>query len=87
MKQTALNRFYTTTFANWKEQAVDVYNQTNEALCNVNGSAIVNHEILSDAVRKVTYDNGVIIYLNYSDEEQKADGITIPAMSYRLEGK
>lgn len=87
MKETALNRFYTTTFANWKEQAVDVYNQVNEALRNVSGAAIVNHEILSDTLRKVTYDNGVIIYLNYSDEEQQADGITIPAMSYRLEGK
>lgn len=87
MKETAINRFYTTTFANWKDQAVEVYNQVNDALSNVSGAAMVNHEILSDAVRKVTYDNGVIIYLNYSDKEQKADGITIPAMSYRLEGK
>lgn len=87
MKQTALNRFYTTTFANWKEQAVDVYNRVNEALGEVNGAAIVGHEILSDTVRKVTYDNGIVIYLNYSDKEQQADGITIPAMSYRLEGK
>lgn len=87
MKETALNRFYTTTFANWKDDAVNVYSQVNEALKAVNGAAIVGHEILSENVRKVTYDNGVIIYLNYSDEEQQADGIVIPAMSYRLEGK
>ena len=87
MKLTALNRFYTTTFANWEQQAIDVYNTVNEALAPVTGSAIVGHEILDGDVRKVTYENGVVIYLNYSETGKTVDGIEIPAMSYRLEGK
>lgn len=86
MKETALSRFYTTTFSNWKDTAVDTYEQVNEALKHVSSAAMVGHDILDNNVRKVTYDNGVVIYINYSQQEQQADGLTIPAMSYRLEG-
>jgi hypothetical protein len=87
MKMTALNRYYTTTFANWEEDAVEAYNTINEALKEVSGAAIVEHEILSSNVRRITYDNGVVIYVNYSDQAETADGLEIPAMGYRLEGK
>ena len=86
MKNTGMNRFYATTYEVWKEEAVEVYGQINEALKYVSGATMINHEILDNAVRKVTYDNGVVIYINYSEDAQKADGLEIPAMSYRLEG-
>ena len=86
MKNTGMNRFYATTYEVWKEEAVEVYGQINEALKYVSGATMINHEILDNAVRKVTYDNGVVIYINYGEETQKADGLEIPAMSYRLEG-
>ena len=47
---------------------------------------MTNHEILSEDVRRVTYENGVVIYVNYSDNEQKADGFTIPANDYIVTG-
>jgi hypothetical protein len=87
MKMTALNRYYSTTFENWESAAVEAYNTVNEALKEVNGAAIVEHEILSANVRRITYDNGVTIYVNYSDQTETADGLEIPAMGYRLEGK
>lgn len=87
MKETALNRYYTTTFSNWKDTAVATYEQVNDALKYVSNAAMIGHEILDNGIRKVTYDNGVVIYINYSQQEQQADGLTIPAMSYRLEGK
>lgn len=86
MKNTGLNRYYATTYDVWKEEAVSVYGQINDALKQVSGAAMVNHEILESGVRKVTYDNGVIIYINYDNEIKQADGLEIPAMWYRLEG-
>lgn len=86
MKNTGLNRYYATTFATWKGEAVEIYNRVNEALKYVSGAMIVNHEILEGGVRKVTYDNGVIIYINHGSGAQKVDGMEIPAMSYRMEG-
>ena len=85
MKETGLNRFYATTFATWRGEAVEVYNQVNDALKNVSGAAMVGHEIMDD-VRKVTYDNGVIIYINYGEEAAQVDGMEVPALSYRMEG-
>ena len=86
MKETGLSRYYATTFTTWKDDAVKVYDQVNEPLKNVTGAIMVGHEILDNGVRKVTYDNGVTIYVNYSEEDLAADGKTVPALSYRLEG-
>lgn len=87
MKLTALNRYYSTTFANLMPDAVKTYNKVNDALSKVEGAAIVSHEILNEKVRRVTYDNGVVIYLNYAKTAQTIDGVEIPAMSYLVEGK
>lgn len=86
MKDTGLNRYYATTFDVWKGEAADIYSRVNDALRIVSDAIITGHEILENGVRKITYDNGVILYINYDDEAQKADGMEIPAMSYRMEG-
>ena len=85
MKNTGMNQFYATTYDVWKTEAVEIYNRVNEALWHVNGAQIVGHEIEGD-VRKITYSNGVTIYINYSDETESMDGKTFPAMSYEMEG-
>ncbi|MCD7709076.1 MAG: DUF5696 domain-containing protein [Clostridiales bacterium] len=86
LKNTALNRFYSIQYDNWKDTAVDIYEQVNGALQYVSGSAIVKHEIISDALRAVTYDNGVTIYVNTGTQDETADGITVPARSYAVRG-
>ena len=46
---------------------------------------IVNHQILDNAVRVVTYSNGTVVYINYSSDVQTALGVTVDAMSYVIE--
>ena len=86
MKLTSLNRFYSTTFDIWKDSSAETYKEINEVLKKVSGSCIINHEILSEDLRKVTYDNGVIIYVNYGASSEEVDGITIDAKSIKVEG-
>ena len=86
MKRTALNRYYATTYEVWKQEAIDVYKQVNEALKYVSNAQMTGHEIYDKNVRKVTYSNGVTIYINYSEQNQTVDGMEIEAGSYRLEG-
>lgn len=85
MKNTGMNQFYATTYDVWKGEAIEIYNRVNDALKYVNGAEIVGHEIDGD-VRKITYSNGVVIYINYSDETESMDGKSFPAMSYEMEG-
>lgn len=86
MKNTGLNRFYSTTYDDWKQEALAVYGEVNEALSHVNGAAIVNHVIYANGVRAVTYSNGVTIYINTGTTSQTVDGVTIPARDYEMGG-
>lgn len=85
MKDTGLNRYYCSTFDVWKSEACNVYEYVNNALSKVTGAYIVNHEILSENVRRVTYDNGVVIYVNYGDAPETFDGVTVESLSFRVE--
>ncbi len=86
IKNTGLNRFYSTTYENWKEDAVSVYTKVNDALKYVNGAAMTDHRILDNNVRAVTYSNGVTIYINTGNSEQSVEGVTVPAKSYTIGG-
>ena len=98
MKYTGLNGMYSTTYKNkvdtdgansiysWDELAKNVYAEVNNVLKHVGSAAMVKHEILESGVAKVTYDNGVVIYINNQDQAAAADGKTIPAKSYEMEG-
>lgn len=48
------------------------------------GATIVDHKILDSGVRVVTYSNGIIIYINYTQSSQTVDGAKIDAMSYLI---
>lgn len=87
IKQTALNRFYSTTYTSWKNDAIAIYAEVNDALKYVRNAAITNHRILDSDLRAVTYDNGVIIYINTGNVDKTADGITVPARSYQIGGR
>lgn len=86
IKNTGLNRFYSTTYSSWKDDAIAIYTEVNEALKPVKNAAMTGHEILDNGVKKVTYSNGVTIYINTGKTEQTIDGIKIPARSYEVGG-
>lgn len=87
IKQTALNRFYATTYANWKDDAISIYAEVNNALKYVQNAAITDHRIIDSDLRAVTYDNGITIYINTGNSDKTADGITVPARSYQIGGR
>lgn len=86
IKTTGLNRLYATAYTNWKEEALSIYAEVNDVLKQVNGAAIVNHEIYENGVRAITYSNGITIYVNTGNSQQAVDGVTIPARSYQTGG-
>lgn len=87
IKETGLNRFYATTYTSWKDDAMAIYTEVNEALGSVQGASITDHRILGGGLRAVSYDNGVTIYINTGNTDQTADGVTVPARSYQIGGR
>jgi hypothetical protein len=73
---------YTSQYSVYRSQILSYY----EELKNINsltaGSLIVNHEVTDSGITVVTYDNGVKIYINYSDSDAVADGVKVAALSY-----
>lgn len=84
MKYSAMNSDYSTSFVTWSEKAAEVYGEVNAVLRQVSGEQMVAHEIMPNGIRKVSYGNGVTIYVNYTGQALEADGITVPALGYTV---
>ncbi len=60
-------------------ETVAEYKDYFESVKNAN---IVNHEILTEKVRKTTFSNGVSVYVNYGDTEYQSNDGVVAARSY-----
>ena len=86
MKYTGLNNNYATTFSAWKEEAAESYRFVNGALARVSGAEMLRHDRLGDTLARVTYSNGMVLYVNSGEKDAEADGYRIPAMDYLAVG-
>jgi len=78
---------YTSKYSNYKEEIITYYNQLKQINEQTKDAYIIGHEVMGNGVTKVTYTNGVIIYINYSKNAVTADGYTIEGMSYEIGGE
>ena len=53
-------------------------------LDKVRGQSIVNHEKLHEGVYRTTYENGLAVVVNYTDESYSHNGIAVAAKSYSV---
>ncbi|MDR2598707.1 MAG: DUF5696 domain-containing protein [Oscillospiraceae bacterium] len=82
MKYTGLNWKYSTRFLNWNEMAARIYHEVNDVLSLVIGEQMVEHEILSNGLRVVTYSNGIVIVINRTNNDLEYDGKIVPSRGY-----
>ncbi|MDF2542084.1 MAG: hypothetical protein K0S47_1802 [Herbinix sp.] len=75
---------YSVDYDNWKDRAVEIYQEVNKALSGVQNVPIKDHSKLMEDVYVTTYENGTEIYVNYSDETVETQGVTIAPMSYAI---
>lgn len=75
---------YSSEYSSFKDTIISYDKQFKSLHEKTADSVIVNHELLDNSITKVTYSNGVVIYINYSDSTQTVDGISIDTMSYEV---
>lgn len=75
---------YSTKFTTYQDTIAEYDAIFRDINAKTAGSFIAKHEQLGAGFNKVTYDNGVVIYVNYSSAAQTADGVTVDAMSYKV---
>lgn len=75
---------YSTEYTTYKDTIIDYDTKLREVAALVEGAYIVDHEKMDNGVTKVTYDNGVAVYVNYSQSKATVDGYEVEAMSYKV---
>lgn len=68
-------------FDNAVNDIIKTYNEMSAVLCSLEGQRIAEHEKLGKSLFCTTYDNGVRVYVNYSDDAQTVGGVTVKAQS------
>lgn len=48
----------------------------------IKSASVEKHEILNEYVRRVIFDNGITVYVNYGYEPYEANGVRVDAMSF-----
>ncbi len=84
MRYTPASVYYTTTLSDYEQQIIDSYQFVNDALKYVVNAYIENREVLETGLVKVTYSNGVMIYINYTYTDQTVGAVDISARSYEV---
>ena len=77
---------YSAQYSVYREQILNYYNELKEINELTKGSMITKHRITDNGVTIVTYDNGVTLYINYSNADASVDNVTVPALSYAVGG-
>ncbi len=76
---------FTSVYEDVRQELLDVCEEYHRNLSCIADQAMVDHEVLGSQV-KVTYENGVVIYLNYGSEDAVVDGHTVKALDYIVVG-
>ncbi|MBQ8202073.1 MAG: hypothetical protein IJZ74_09955 [Clostridia bacterium] len=80
---TDYQSLFTAQYTAWIDEVAEIARAFSEGdLKAVRTALIIKHECLAADLYKVTYDNGCVVYVNYSNEAMEADGLTIPAKDY-----
>ena len=77
---------FTTTYSLWKDNMINSYTFINNALKEVKGSNIINHEYIALGVAKVDYSNGKSIIVNYTNNDYIYNSYTVKPLNYSIIG-
>ena len=74
---------YSSAYALYRETISSWYTELSALHDALGASSIVSHETDGD-LTKVTWDNGTVVCLNFSDEPAQMDGMNIEGLSYKV---
>lgn len=86
LKDTEFNYLYALQYNQWLNHASDLYQEVNEVLKHVINQPIISHRKMDDGVYETTYENGISIIVNYTNQSVTVDGNTVEAESYYVGG-
>ncbi|MDE6419268.1 MAG: hypothetical protein K2K87_01935 [Lachnospiraceae bacterium] len=84
VKETDFDYLYSVNYEAWIDRALATYQRVNEQMGYLSNVEMVSHEIVRKDVVKITYADGSVVYVNYTDEAVTEDGITVGARDFAV---
>ena len=81
---TNSSNIYSSRFETYEEEIIEYDQKLRQLNQQLEGAYIKNHEKISDTLVKVSYDNGIVIYVNYGKEATTIDGITVEGLDFKV---
>lgn len=75
---------YSSKYSTYRDAIITYTDKLKEVNEAIDGAHIVKHKKYDKGITVVSYDNGINIYINYSNESQSIDGYMVDAMSYKV---
>lgn len=86
VKDTDFNHLYALNYEAWLDEAVEDYLALNDSVGQLQELEIVSHSYPDPEVARVEYENGAVVYVNYSRVDKTVDETVITARTYKVVG-
>ena len=73
--------FVSSRYADWKDRIAEMANESADLLAKVGNQPIKNYTVDGD-LTITEFENGVVVYANYSDAAMTVEGVEIPSMGF-----
>lgn len=87
LRYTNLEHIYTSEYHIWSNEIKELYSNINDALKNVKGAQMINHQYLDPGVVEVTYDNQTKIVINYNSDAYNVGSKIVEPFNYLVIGE
>ena len=84
LQNTELKQIYSSSYTTWKSKISYDYDFIFEALDSIINASVVSRNYEDVGVYKISYSNGVDIYVNYTNDTITYPGFVIPPLSYKV---
>ncbi len=75
---------YSLEFSSYSGTIIEYDAELRQLAQKTDDANIIRHELLEEGHVKVTYSNGIVIYINYTESDWTVDGLTVSALSYKV---
>lgn len=75
---------YSLEYKSYRDTIVEYDKALRDVAEKVGSAHIISHDVLENQLIRVTYDNGVIIYVNYTGSALSDGDLTVDALSYTV---
>lgn len=85
LQKTLYTEYYGSDYAAWHDRLMEIYTRYNEELGHTFNQKMIGHEQINSDLSCTIYEDGTLVYVNYSYLDQTAeDGTVVPARDYKV---